>query len=154
MTEQQTVPEAGAAFTPGDEERRALDAWFARYEALSARGEVEAMADMAVFPLNVVTDDAAGEGSAEQWDREQFTATMRRILGDAGGEEVSFESVRTPHFLTPSLVVVHSESEMTAGRHTRNLRYADILVKRRGEWAFQTMIQGGWGATGADGGAS
>ncbi|WP_030541922.1 hypothetical protein [Streptomyces albus] len=156
MTEQQqAVPESGAAFTPGEEDRRALDEWFARYEAHSARGEVEAMADMAVFPLNVVTDDAAGNGSAEQWDRERFTATMSGVLGDAGGgEEMSFQSVRTPHFLTPSLVVVHSESVITAGGYTRNLRYADILVKRNGEWAFQTMIQGGWGDTGADGGAS
>ncbi|MEU4684138.1 nuclear transport factor 2 family protein [Streptomyces xinghaiensis] len=155
MTEQQfTVPEAGAVFIPTDEDRRTLDAWFARYEALSARADVEAMADMAVFPLNVITDDAAGNGSAEQWDRERFTATMSEVLGGAGGEEPRFESVRTPRFLTASLVVVLTEGVVTAGGHTQTLRYADVLLKRNGEWAFQTMIQGGWGDTAKDGGAS
>ncbi|PGH51421.1 hypothetical protein [Streptomyces sp. Ru87] len=145
MTEQQTVPAAGVGFTPSDEDRRGIEEWFARYDALSAAGEVESMADMAVFPLNVVTSDSAGDGLADQWSRERFTRTMSEVLGGGGDGGITFESVRTPHFLTAELAVVVTEATMTAGGHTEAMRYADVLVKRGGSWFFQTMIQGGWG---------
>ncbi|NJQ03083.1 nuclear transport factor 2 family protein [Streptomyces sp. PLAI1-29] len=149
------MPAAGAGFTPGEEDLRSVTEWFARYDALAARGEVEAMAGMALFPLNVVTDDAAGEGSAESWDRERFTATMGEVTAGAGGDSpVTFESVRTPHFLTASLVLVVTDAVMTAGGHRQAVRYADLLVKRDGAWRFQTMIQGGWGGAGDTAGAA
>lgn len=43
------------------------------------------------------------------------------------------------------MVVVFTDSTMTAGGESQQLRYADVLMKRDGAWAFQTMIQGGWG---------
>lgn len=48
-------------------------------------------------------------------------------------------------FLTNAMVVVFTDSTMTAGGESQQLRYADVLIKRDGAWAFQTMIQGGWG---------
>ncbi|POX35982.1 hypothetical protein C3486_35985 [Streptomyces sp. Ru73] len=136
------VPEA-VAYVPTERERRELDEWFARYDALSAAGDVEAMADMAVFPLNLVTDDSAGDGVTGQWSREEFTRTMREVMG--GGEEVTFASQRTPHFLSAALAVVFTDAVFTVGGRPQSVRYADVLVKRDGAWAFQTMIQGGWG---------
>ncbi|WP_236240308.1 DUF4440 domain-containing protein [Streptomyces sp. CC228A] len=131
-------------YTPTPEDRAGLDAWFAEYDARSARREIERMADMAVFPLNLVSDDSAGNGRSAQWDREQFVATMTHVMGD-GSEDLSFESTRTPVFLSPSMAVVFTDSVMTAGGTTQRLRYADILVRQDGAWAFQTMIQSGWG---------
>ncbi|KUH36629.1 MULTISPECIES: DUF4440 domain-containing protein [Streptomyces] len=136
------LPDTGYAPTP--EDRASLDAWFAEYDARSARRDVEGMADLAVFPLNLVSDDSAGDGRSAQWDREQFVATMTHVMGD-GGDDITFESTRTPVFLSPAMAVVFTDSTMTAGGTTRRLRYADVLVRRRGAWAFQTMIQGGWG---------
>jgi hypothetical protein len=43
------------------------------------------------------------------------------------------------------MAVVFTDSTMTADGHSQRLRYADILLKRDGRWAFQTMIQSGWG---------
>ncbi|OII68948.1 nuclear transport factor 2 family protein [Streptomyces sp. CC77] len=136
------LPDTG--YTPTPEDRAGLDAWFAEYDAASARREIARMADMAVFPLNLVSDDSAGNGRSAQWDREQFVATMTHVMGE-GGEEITFESTRTPVFLSPSMAVVFTDSVMTAGGTTRQLRYADVLVRRDGVWAFQTMIQSGWG---------
>ncbi|OII60169.1 hypothetical protein BJP40_11355 [Streptomyces sp. CC53] len=136
------LPDTG--YTPTPEDRAGLDAWFAEYDAASARREIARMADMAVFPLNLVSDDSAGNGRSAQWDREQFVATMTHVMGE-GGEEITFESTRTPVFLSPSMAVVFTDSVMTAGSTTRQLRYADVLVRRDGVWAFQTMIQSGWG---------
>ncbi|MFC6065581.1 hypothetical protein [Streptomyces ochraceiscleroticus] len=136
------VPEA-AGYSPTGQDRRELDAWFARYDALSAVVDVERMADMAVFPLNLVTDDSKGDGWAGQWSRADFVRTMREVMG--GEEEVSFESTRTPHFLSASLAVVFTDAVFTVGGRSQAVRYADVLVKRDGAWAFQTMIQGGWG---------
>ena len=102
------------------------------------------MADLAVFPLNLVSDDAAGDGRSAQWDREQFVATMTHVMG-RGDDDITFESTRTPVFLSPAMAVVFTDSVMTANGETQQLRYADILIRRGGSWAFQTMIQGGWG---------
>ncbi|KAA6223619.1 nuclear transport factor 2 family protein [Streptomyces albofaciens JCM 4342] len=136
------LPDAG--YVPTDEDRASLDAWFAEYDAQSAKRNVERMAEMAVFPLNLVSDDAAGNGRSAQWDREQYVATMTQVMGE-GNDDITFESTRTPVFLSASMVVVFSDSTMTQAGRTQQLRYADVLIRRDGEWAFQTMIQSGWG---------
>ncbi|MGW0825129.1 nuclear transport factor 2 family protein [Streptomyces sp. NPDC002845] len=136
------LPDTG--YTPTDDDRAGLDAWFAEYDAHSAKRDVERMADLAVFPLNLVSDDSAGNGRSAQWDRERFVATMTHVMGE-GDEDITFESTRTPVFLSPAMAVVFTDSTMTVRGHSRQLRYADILVRRDGAWAFQTMIQGGWG---------
>lgn len=136
------LPDAG--YVPTVEDRASLDAWFAEYDAQSAQRDVQRMADMAVFPLNLVSDDAVGNARSAQWDREQYIATMTQVMGDGSGD-ISFESTRTPVFLSSAMAVVFSDSTMTMDGETRQLRYADILVRRDGAWAFQTMIQSGWG---------
>lgn len=136
------LPDTG--YTPTTEDRASLDAWFAEYDAASGKRDIQRMADMAVFPLNLVSDDAAGHGRSAQWDRDRFIATMTQVLGE-GDQDITFESARTAVFLSPSMAVVFTDSTMTADGCSQQLRYADILLKRDGEWAFQTMIQGGWG---------
>ncbi|GAB2756403.1 nuclear transport factor 2 family protein [Streptomyces bullii] len=139
MTE---LPDTG--FVPSAEDRASLDAWFAEYDAACARRDVARMADMAVFPLNLVSDDSAGNGRSAQWDRARFVETMSQVMGE-GDETIAFKSTRTPVFLSASMAVVFTDSTMTVGDETRQLRYADILVRRDGTWAFQTMMQSGWG---------
>ncbi|GFH35790.1 nuclear transport factor 2 family protein [Streptomyces pacificus] len=136
------LPDTG--YRPTADELASIDAWFAEYDAAAARRDIERMADLAVFPLNLVSDDPAGDGASAQWDRDRFVRTMTKVMGDVG-DGIAFESVRTPVFLGPAMVVVFSDSTMTAGGTTQQLRYADILIKRDGRWAFQTMLQGGWG---------
>lgn len=69
--------------SPTAEERASLEAWFAEYDAASGKGDVAAMGDAAVFPLNLVSDDSSGNAWTGQWDRERFTATMTRVMGEA-----------------------------------------------------------------------
>ncbi|WP_328396484.1 DUF4440 domain-containing protein [Streptomyces sp. NBC_00390] len=134
----------GTGYTPTAEELTSIQEWFAAYDAHSAKRDVERMADLAVFPLNLVSDDSAGNGASAQWDREQFVATMTQVMGD-GSDDIAFESTRTPVFLSPAMAVVFTDSAMTMDGHTQHLRYADILIRRDGKWAFQTMLQSGWG---------
>lgn len=138
------LPDTG--YTPTAAELASVDAWFATYDAHSAKREIERMADLAVFPLNLVSDDSAGDGASAQWDREQFIGTMTHVMGDGADGDITFDSVRTPVFLSAAMVVVFTDSTMTtANGESQQLRYADVLIKRGGKWAFQTMIQGGWG---------
>jgi hypothetical protein len=137
-----TLPDTG--YTPTAEELASIQEWFAAYDAHSAKREVERMADLAVFPLNLVSDDSAGNGASAQWDRAQFVETMGQVMGEGGGD-ITFESTRTPVFLSPAMAVVFTDSTMTLDGQTQQLRYADILIRRDSKWAFQTMIQGGWG---------
>jgi hypothetical protein len=134
--------EAGP-YVPSDEDRASVEAWFAEYDALAAKADIERLADLAVFPLNVVSDDSRGNGVAAQWSREQYTRTMAQVLSGAG--DVRMESRRTPHFLSANLVVVVTEATMTWEGGGERTRYADLLIKQDGRWRFQTMVQSGWG---------
>ncbi|MGK5449960.1 nuclear transport factor 2 family protein [Streptomyces radiopugnans] len=135
-------------YTPTEEDLRSLEEWFAAYDGLASSPtpeNIEHMADMAVFPLNLVTDGSDGDGRTAQWDRQRYTGTMNAVMGGGGDEEVRFESARTPFLLSPCLAVVFTDSVMTAaGGEEHRMRYADILVRRGGVWRFQTMVQGGW----------
>ncbi|GAA1277108.1 hypothetical protein GCM10009634_20510 [Saccharothrix xinjiangensis] len=111
-------------------------AWFEEWDALAVAKDVEAMAGMALFPVNAVTD-----GSAQSWDRERFLRDMAASLGDG---DVGMESVRTPHFVSADLVFVITDATITAGDHSQVVRYGDLLVRSGGKWLFQTMVQGGW----------
>ncbi|MGA5572059.1 nuclear transport factor 2 family protein [Streptomyces pseudogriseolus] len=134
-------PQTG--YTPTAEDRASLDAWFEQYDALCAERDIERMADQAVFPLNLISDDSTG-GRSAQWDRRQFVDTMTQVMGD-GSQEVTFRNTRTPVFLSASMAVVFTRSVVTTGDQTYESDYADVLVRRDGAWAFQTMIQSGWG---------
>lgn len=119
-----------------DEEVASVLAWFEKWDALAVAKDVEAMAELAMFPVNAVTD-----GSAESWDRARFLKDMAEQLGEG---DVRMESVRTPVFLNANLVFVVTDATITAGEYSQVVRYGDLLVKRDGEWLFQTMVQGGW----------
>ncbi|MFD0204615.1 MULTISPECIES: hypothetical protein [Saccharothrix] len=124
-------------FVPTDEDVAGVLAWFEQWDALTVAKDVEAMAGMALFPVNAVTD-----GSAQSWDRARFLDDMAATLGDGG--DVHMESVRTPVFINADLVFVVTDATITAGESTQAVRYGDLLVKVDGEWLFQTMVQGGW----------
>uniref|UniRef100_A0AAU3HN20 Nuclear transport factor 2 family protein n=1 Tax=Streptomyces sp. NBC_01393 TaxID=2903851 RepID=A0AAU3HN20_9ACTN len=137
-----TLPETG--YTPTTEERASLDAWFEEYDAHCTKVDVERMADMAVFPLNLISDDSAGDGRSAQWNRGRFIDTMTHVMGD-GTADITFDNTRTPVFLSPSMAVVFTHSTVTTADQTYDMTYADILIRKAGTWAFQTMIQSGWG---------
>lgn len=141
MTQTQQVPTAG--FVPTDADVAGVLAWFERYDALAAAQDYDAMADVAAFPLNEVTDDGSGNAKAEQLDRSAYVAQMAQVMGGAG--DVELKTTRTPHFLSDSLVFVISDGTMTYQGQTTPIRYGDLLIKVDGEWKFQTMVQGGWG---------
>ncbi|HQY94307.1 nuclear transport factor 2 family protein [Caldilinea sp.] len=124
--------------------KRSIDAWFAEYDAHSQQGDVEGMAEMAMFPLHVITDDGAGNGYTENWTRAQFVQTMTAAMQDTP-PDLDMQMTRTPFFLTGNLVAVITDAVVTGGGQVYAMRYADILVKVDGQWKFQTMVQGGWG---------
>ncbi|MER5264289.1 nuclear transport factor 2 family protein [Actinosynnema sp. NPDC002837] len=130
------VPGSGAGFVPTDEDVASVLAWFEQWDALAVAKDVEAMADMALFPVNAVTG-----GSAQSWDRARFLTDMRAALGDG---DVRMESVRTPVFISADLVFVITDATITADDFSQVVRYGDLLVKTDGKWLFQTMAQGGW----------
>lgn len=131
-----SVPGSGAGFVASDEDVKGVLDWFERWDALAVAKDVEAMAEMSMFPVNAVTD-----GSAEQWDRARFLREMAANLGEG---DVRMESVRTPVFINANLVFVITDATITLGEHSQAVRYGDLLVKTDGKWLFQTMAQGGW----------
>lgn len=125
-----------------EEETREVMAWFSRYDALVAAGDLEAMADVASFPINEVTDNAEGFGIAGPCDRARFVAQMREVVGGAG--EVKMESKRQPIFFSSALCFVLTDATVTADGQMSSMRYGDLLIRTPGGWRFQTMVAGGW----------
>lgn len=138
-------PLSHAAFTPTEAERRSLLEWFERYDTHHRAHRIEAMAEMALFPVIVMTDDSAGECVTRQWDRETYLKAMR--LADQGVDQTSMElrNHRQPVFLSPDLAVVVTDSTVTLDGVTHHMRYVDVMAKADGEWKFKCMIQTGWG---------
>jgi hypothetical protein len=138
MTDTDTA--AAGAMATQEEVQEVLD-WFARYDELVGAGDLEAMADMAAFPINEVTDDARGYGLAGSCDREKFIAQMREVVGGAGDLEMT--STRHPVFLSRGLCFVVTDASFTVGGHTTQMRYGDLLMRTANGWKFQTMVAGG-----------
>jgi len=139
MTEMDAAA-AGVTVAQGDAEE--VLTWFTRYDGLVAAGDLDAMADMASFPINEVTDDAGGFGITGPCDRAKFLEQMREAVGGAG--EVSMESTRHPVFLSRALCFVVTDAVITAHGHSQQMRYGDLLVRTADGWRFQTMVAGGW----------
>ncbi|SHK01839.1 hypothetical protein SAMN02745244_03761 [Tessaracoccus bendigoensis DSM 12906] len=130
---------AGPAATP-ELIQEVLD-WFAQYDSLVAEGDLDAMADLAAFPLNEVTDDAHGHGLVGLLDRSQYLAQMARVISDG---EVTMDSTRQPVFLSPALCFVVTDAAFTLDGSTHQMRYGDLLIRTAEGWKFQTMVAGGW----------
>lgn len=135
-------PFTATGFTPSDAEVHGLLAWFAEYDVHVFNGDVEAMADMALFPLVVMSNDSTGECVAQEWDRATFVQAMGMATGDAAPR---LQNHRAPVFLGPDLAVVVTDTTVTTGDEVAYMRYVDILAKTGGRWRFKSMVQAGWG---------
>jgi hypothetical protein len=138
-------PLTASGFTPRDEDVRELMGWFERYDALVRDGRTQEMADMALFPIVVMTNDSAGECVTQEWDRETFVRAMGMSEGGTDPSGVEIVNERQPFFLGHDLAVVVTNSVVTTDGRTRHMRYADIMARRAGGWRFKSMIQAGWG---------
>ncbi|GAA3385672.1 DUF4440 domain-containing protein [Cryptosporangium minutisporangium] len=143
MTEQN--PLTTTPFVPTDQETDALLAWFDRYDAHVRRNDVQAMADMALFPLVVMTNDSAGECVVREWDRSTFVQTMDMSADGSDPSSITIDNRRQPVFLNADIAVVITNSVVTAGGESHHMRYVDVMAKKAGEWRFTSMVQAGWG---------
>lgn len=132
-------------FTPTAADTESLLAWFDRYDNHVRRNDTEAMADMALFPLVVMTNDSAGECVTQEWDRATFVQSMDMSADGSDPASIQIDNDRRPTFLNSDIAVVITDSTVTAGGDTQYMRYVDVMAKTGGEWRFKSMIQAGWG---------
>jgi hypothetical protein len=116
--------------------------WFAEYDALVQAGDLEGMANIASFPLNEVSDNAAGHAVTVPCDRTKYIEQMREVL--EGSEGVEMQSQRHPIFISPALCFVVTDASFVVGGVETQMRYGDLLVRTADGWKFQTMVAGGW----------
>ncbi|GLW99132.1 nuclear transport factor 2 family protein [Microtetraspora sp. NBRC 16547] len=131
-------------YQPSDEELKSIEDWFVQYDALADQGEIEKLADLAVFPMNLATDVPGAFAAVRQWTREEYIEAMKEAMS-GGTAGLELESTRTPHFISQNLVLVKTTATMTIEGRRESMHYADLLVRTEDGWAFQTMVQGGWG---------
>jgi ketosteroid isomerase-like protein len=135
-------PFTSTPFAPTHQQVADLLAWFAEYDALARKNDVEAMADQALFPLTVISHDSAGERVTQQWDRATFVQAMGAATD---GPQPELENHREPHFLSADLAVVVTTTVVKGGDDVQYMRYADVMAKTGGRWRFTSMVQAGWG---------
>jgi hypothetical protein len=138
-------PLTTAQFTPTTHDTESLLAWFDQYDGHVSRNDTEAMADMALFPLVVMTNDSSGECVTQQWDRATFVQAMNMGADGSDPASIRIENQRRPVFLNHDIAVVVTDSTVTTGGDTQHMRYVDVMAKANGEWRFKSMIQAGWG---------
>jgi hypothetical protein len=142
MTSQ--TPFTATGFTPSEQDTQSLLDWFARYDTHVQRNETDAMADMALFPIIVMTNDSVGDCVTQEWDRETFVQAMAMNTADAD-QEMELKNEREPVFLNSDLAIVVTNSTVTMDGEQQHMRYVDIMAKKDGQWRFKSMIQAGWG---------
>jgi ketosteroid isomerase-like protein len=138
-------PLTTTGFVPSEHDTQSLLEWFARYDELVRRNDTEAMADMALFPLIVMTNDSAGDCVTQEWDRETFVQAMAMNMEGSDPAAMDFVNEREPVFLNSDLAVVVTSSTVTMNGQEQHMRYVDIMAKQDGQWRFKSMIQAGWG---------
>jgi len=131
-------------FEPTDIQRQELFKWFSRYDELTKNFKFEAMADQGVFPMYVITDNSSGDGVTRTWSREDFIQSMTSAMENTPAD-IEYNTIRKPLMINGNVAVVFTEWRPNKDSDEGVLKYADILLKKGGEWRFQTMIQGGWG---------
>lgn len=132
-------------FTPSEEDVKSLMDWFAKYQSHVLKNELDDMADMAVFPLVVVTDDSDGNAVSQSWDAATFKQAMDLTSQGVDLASITIENNRKPIFLSKNLAVVITDAITTIAGQSQQSRYADIMVKQDGAWKYKSMIQSGWG---------
>ena len=126
-------------YQPTEENMASLQAWFDNYDMQTANKNADALVKEAHLPITVITDDSNGECITQQWEEDAFRASLQ------GADGAEIKNDRQYFFLSDNLAVVITEAEVTAADGVQYMRYADILVKKEGEWKFKCMIQAGWG---------
>lgn len=129
-------------FTPSAADIKSVETWFKNYDALVKTNTAKEMIKEADLPITVVTDDSNGNCVTQQWDKDAFQAS---IEGNASDSNTSIKNDRQFHFLNQNLVIAITESTVTTEGTVQRMKYADVLVKRDGNWKFKCMIQTGWG---------
>lgn len=141
-TEEKTIR---PTFIPSEQDLKELSEWFAKYESHVLKNELDNMADMAVFPLVVITDDPKGNCVSQAWDTTTFKQAMDLNAQGVDLSTVKIENERNPIFLSQNLAVVITDTVTTIAGKPEQSRYADIMVKADGQWKYKSMIQSNWG---------
>ena len=112
-------------YVPTDGDRASVEAWFREYDALAAKVDIEKLADLAVFPLNVVSDDSSGDAAAAQWTREQYMETMAQVDGVA--DLGTFHTLGQPNM---NIHVDRARAAPRSGRCVGPRRPATFMAER------------------------
>lgn len=143
MDQQPYIP--ALTFTPTEKDVQHLLEWFDEYQKHVLKNDLDAMADMAIFPLIVITDDSEGNAVSQEWDRQAFKQALDLEAQGVDPATITITNKRTPFFLNENLAIVITDAVTTVAGESQPSRYADIMFKKDGEWKYKSMIQSGWG---------
>jgi hypothetical protein len=143
MDQQPYIP--AKTFTPTENDVQHLLSWFEEYQKNVLKNDLDSMAEMAIFPLIVMTDDSEGNAITQEWDRQAFKQALDLEAQGVDPATIAITNKRTPFFLNENVAIVITDAITTVAGESQPSRYADIMFKKDGEWKYKSMIQSGWG---------
>lgn len=141
-------PTTGAFWIPSknfeatEVEKKEVEAWFAKYAEFSENNDIEGLAGMVQFPLQVVSRDAKGSGGVQSWNKDNFVKVMKGVLAKTPDDTES-KSEHTPYFLSHDLVIIMTKTSGKSGGQKNIAKSADVLVRVGGKWMLQVTAQPG-----------
>lgn len=127
--------------------KKEIEAWFKEGDALEAKKDWDALINRTDFPVFMLTDTLAGVPSAEATSKEAYVAMMKPMWENS--PPMTMKHKFTIAVLSDSLANVVDDFDMTMGKQKVKGKNAMILVKVGGAWKVKSMMEAGWGDTGA-----
>jgi hypothetical protein len=124
-------------------DRKEIMALFARMDAASRKGDLEAAAAIVHFPVLMITDDSKGQAYVETWTRARWTEVMKPFYEKPVDMKVKHQP--TIFLMTDSLASVDDVVTFGMGGKTMTSRNSTLLVRVDGAWRIAAMVEGGWG---------
>ena len=128
-------------------DKKGIEAMLTQIDNAWMKGDIAATASMVDFPVYMVTDDSKGTVYTDSWTKDMYltnmTETMKNMPSDM--KDMKVKHNRKIDFITDDIAIVHDDAAMTMGKHTMNIRNANLVIKKDGKWMVKSMMEGGWG---------
>jgi hypothetical protein len=129
--------------TKEKDDKKGIEAAFKAADDAMKKGDINAYAALADFPITMITDDSAGNATVSPADHDAFVKMMGPAMNMP--KDMKMSAKHNISLLSDNLAVVVDENTMTMGKVKATWKSEEVMVQKDGKWLFKTMTEAGWG---------
>jgi hypothetical protein len=126
------------------EDKKGVADLYKAVEDSMKKGDINAFADLADFPVLMLSDDSKGQVQHFAATREQFIELMKPMMTHSPAEMKNMKHKHTAHFLSDDLAVTIEEATLT-GKVKGTWKSMAVLTLKDGKWKFKELAEEGCG---------